>query len=392
VLKGASRVQIPPSPLAPAFGGSLRFMGETMFPPWAPFFAPGRATVTDGSRVYGRVRSRPDGTGRAAGVAVSFVVRRLGSGVVVMALVSFVSWLVFASSLNPLEVFFPKFTSPPALAAAARGHLHDPLVVRYWFWLEGLFSGQGFGHMVADDTPIGPLVIPAFERTLELMVYALVLAVVLSVLVSALTTRRRGSVGDIGLRAVTYLAASVPAFLAALVIQGGFVAAAKAWHTNVLASSGPPTAGLGVSLHAVTDWFQHMTLPALAMALGLAGLYSRYLRSALLATLGEPYVQVARAKGLPERTVRLRHALRTALTPFVAAVAFDAGTVFGASLAADYVFRLNGLASVFLNRGLFAGDPNVIETEIVISAALVVCAGIVGDLVCARLDPRIRSG
>ena len=318
---------------------------------------------------------------------MSFVVRRLGSGVVVMALVSFVSWLVFASALNPLAVFWPKFTSPPALAAAARGHLHDPLVVRYWFWLQGLFSGQGFGHMVADDTPIGPLVIPAFERTVELMVYALILAVALSVLVCAVTTRRRGSIGDIALRALTYLAASIPAFLAALMIQGGFVA----WHTNVLASSGPPTAGLGISLHALTDWFQHMTLPALAMAVGLVGLYSRYLRTALLGTLGEPYVQVARAKGLPERTVRLRHALRTALTPFVAAVAFDAGIVFGASLAADYVFRLNGLASVFLNRGLFAGDPNVIETELVISAALVVCAGIVGDLVCAWLDPRIRS-
>lgn len=323
---------------------------------------------------------------------MSFVVRRVGSGVVVVVLVSLVSWLVFASALNPLSVFFPKFTSPPALAAAARGHLHDPLVVRYWLWLAGLFSGRGFGHTVADNVPVGPLVVPALERSIELMVYALTLAVALSVLVCALTTRRRGSVGDIGLRAGTYLAASVPAFLAALLIQGGFVAAAKAWHTNVFASSGPPTAGLGTDLHPLTDWFQHMTLPAIAMAVGLAGLYSRYLRSALLATLGEPYVQVARAKGLPERTVRLRHALRTALTPFVAAVAFDAGTVFGVSLAADYVFQLNGLASVFLSRGLFSGDPNVIEAEIVVSAALVVCAGIVGDLVCARLDPRIRSG
>ena len=133
-----------------------------------------------------------------------------------------------------------------------------------------------------------------------------------------------------------------------------------------------------------------MTLPILVVAAGLVAAYSRYVRSAMIGALAAPYTTVARAKGLPERRVVLRHALRNSLASFVAALSLDFGAVFTASLAADWVFQLHGLASIFLGQLVSGSDPFVIQAELVLVAVLVVVANLVGDLVGAWLDPRAQ--
>ena len=129
---------------------------------------------------------------------------------------------------------------------------------------------------------------------------------------------------------------------------------------------------------------------ALAVALGFVGVYSRYLRSSLLVSLNEPYAWVARGKGLPEGTVIRRHALRNALVPFTTAMTLDFGAIFGATIAVDLIFGLGGLAELIYNGVVNLADPFLIQASIVVTAAIVVVAGIVGDVVCAWLDPRIR--
>jgi peptide/nickel transport system permease protein len=313
---------------------------------------------------------------------VRFLVRRLALGAVVMALLSFLSWLVFATALNPLWVFWADPKAPEALAAAKRAHMHDPVLLRYWLWLKGLFGGHGLGRTVVSNTPVWPVVEPALVRSLELVAASLVLVVLLSMLVGTVSAERRGSPLDVGLRTFSYAAWAMPAFLLALLLFGGGNALSRHWHSYPLAIAGPPT-GAG-------DWVQHMTLPALAVALGFVGAYSRYLRSSLIAALGEQYAVVARAKGLSERRVLFRHVLRLALVPMAGALALDFGMIFTATLAADEVFGLNGLATVFLNGSYSLGDPFMIEAIVLVSAGMVVVAGILGELACAWLDPRIR--
>ncbi len=319
-----------------------------------------------------------------------FLVRRLGLGVVVMATVSFFTWLVFATALNPLWSFFQTPHAPEVLAMRKRAHLDDPVVVRYWLWLKGLFTGRGFGREVVDNSAVWPQVEHAFITTLALIGIAIVIVALASVLVGTVAARRRGTALDLGLRGVSYLSWSMPAFLLALLLQHAFVAMANSWHFEPFAIGGTPTPGLGFTAHGVRDWAQHMTLPAVAVALGFIGAYSRYLRTALIVTLDAPYTVVARGKGLPERLVVRRYALRNALVPFTTVIALDFGAVFGASLAADYVFGLHGLASLFLAGGLLNADPYLIEASLVLSAAIVVVAGILGDIACALLDPRLR--
>ena len=323
---------------------------------------------------------------------LSYVLRRLGLGAIVLVAVSFLTWLVFATALNPLWQFFQTPHAPEVEAIRARAHLHDPVVWRYWLWLKGIFTGQGLGRTVVADQPVWPQVEHSFFLTLELITVATIIIVAGSLVVGVVAARRRGSPADVGLRGFSYISWAVPAFLLAILLQHAFVAMSDSWHFQPFAIGGPPTPGLGFTPAGVKDWFQHMTLPAIAIALGFIGVYSRYLRTSLLVTLDQPYTTVARAKGLPERQVVRRHALRNALIPFTTVIALEFGTIFAATLAADYVFGLHGLVSLFLYNGLLQGDPYLIEVPIVLVAAIVVAASIVADIACAALDPRLRYG
>jgi ABC-type dipeptide/oligopeptide/nickel transport system permease component len=315
-----------------------------------------------------------------AGV-LSFVVRRLLLGAVVVAAVSFLSWAFFATAASPIWSFYADPKSPQVLEIVRRAHLHDPLLTRYWLWVKGLFTGQGFGRTAVENAPVGQIVWPALRVSVELIAAAFVVVVALSVLLGALSARRRSPIAA-ALRTFSYVAWSVPAFLLAELALQGIVRVGPPWHLP-LALGGAPTGG-------VRDWFSHMTLPILVVAAGLVGVYSRYVRSAMIGALAAPYTTVARGKGLPERRVVLRHALRNSLGPFVAVLSLDFGAVFTASLAADFVFQLHGLASIFLGELTGGSDPFVIQAELVVVSVLVVFTNLVGDLVGAWLDPRAR--
>jgi peptide/nickel transport system permease protein len=120
-------------------------------------------------------------------------------------------------------------------------------------------------------------------------------------------------------------------------------------------------------------------------------MHARYVRSSLLVALGTPYVTTARAKGLPERTVILRHALRTSVVTFASALLLDFGSIFGAAMAVDWVFGLGGIGSLFVQT--IAGetlDPAAVQLILIITAGLVLLTSLLADLTVACLDPRVR--
>ncbi len=127
----------------------------------------------------------------------------------------------------------------------------------------------------------------------------------------------------------------------------------------------------------------------MALAIGHTGIYARYARTAMLVSLGEQYTIVARAKGLTERRIVIRHALRNSLVPVASLLSLELGAVVGASLAADAVFNLGGLASAFL-AGLAPADPVPLTALVVVAAGVVAIFLVVSDLLVGLLDPRIR--
>ncbi len=318
-----------------------------------------------------------------------FLLRRLVLGLVALFVALSGSFFFFASQYLPLR--------------------STPLLHAYWVWLRGVPSGRSLSHGL-----YGPILWPvltAFERTLALLGLTLVFVLVVAVALGCVAAARRGSALDLVLRTGSYVAWAVPGFVLAIVLQQALGRIAGGWGLGwfpAVGWAGECPGGQGIDLHTfrcpaagtglthVGTVLYHLTLPAVALAVGFVGLHARYLRNSLLDALDAPYITVARAKGLPERAVLLRHALRNALVTFVPAVLSDFGAIFGAALVVDVVFGLRGLGAVFIGQLHLNVDATVpmeiygMQLLLLIGGALVLTASLLGEVVVVLLDPRTR--
>ena len=137
------------------------------------------------------------------------------------------------------------------------------------------------------------------------------------------------------------------------------------------------------------DTFTHLLLPTVALLLISFASYTRYSRAGMLEVLNQDFIRTARAKGLPERTVVVRHAFRNMLIPITTLVAFDVGALLGGAIITEKVFAIPGMGSLFY-AGLFRGDLNPVMAYFVIIAAMAILFNFLADLSYAALDPRVR--
>ena len=332
----------------------------------------------------------------------AFLVRRLLLAVVTVVSVSFIAFVSFGKSLDPSYPLVVAQDQTPRHLVQAHYHLTDPILERYWLWVKS-FAHHGFGKGVSTNVVDGKVVEGtgnfgselwhAGWITIQLVGYALVLTVLLSLLLGTVSARWRGGSADVGVRLLTYVSWSVPAFLIAFFFRRWFTgdqtASAFVYGPQTLQHPGRPVFLIGAPTGGFVDWFQHMTLPAIALALGLVGVYSRYIRSSMLVALGQPYAVVARAKGLSEGRVVVRHALRNSLIPFVSALSLEIGAIVGASMAADWVFSMGGVATLTIG-ALGRADPFEMTAVVITLSLLVIVFMTLADLVVGLLDPRAR--
>jgi peptide/nickel transport system permease protein len=319
-----------------------------------------------------------------------FLLRRVAFGLLALFVGLSGVFLFFASKYPPLY--------------------YQPLAHTYWVWLRGLPSG----HSLNDGLLAGhqlSAVGSAFGRTLLLLVVTLVIVLLISVPLACLSAAKRGSSFDFVVRCVSYGIWAVPVFLAATIGQEGLGRVPGGWGLPwfpYVGWAGDCPNGQGIDNHTfqcpsgghglnhVGLVFDHLALPAMVLALGFVGLQSRYLRSALLEALDAPYVTVARAKGLPERAVMLRHAVRNALATFVPALVSDFGLIFGAALAIDFIFQLGGIGSLFINSlklnadGFVPVDTYALVFALLLGGGLMLMVSILGEAALWMLDPRTR--
>ena len=157
-----------------------------------------------------------------------------------------------------------------------------------------------------------------------------------------------------------------------------------------IATIGSQTPGLDGSVWVLgVDTFTHLLLPTLALILVSFAGYTRYSRASLLEVMNQDYIRTARAKGLTERTVVMRHAFRNALIPIATIVAFDVGAIIGGAVITERVFGWTGMGALFVN-GLDRVDPNPVMAFFLVTGSLAIIFNLIADLVYAGLDPRIR--
>lgn len=319
-----------------------------------------------------------------------FFLRRLIFGLFAMFVALSLSFFYFASKFYPLR-------SQPTLHA-------------YWAWLRGIPTGHSLTRGLLNPHLL-PMVGAAFGRTMALLALTLVIIVVIAIPVGCISAATRGSALDLGLRVGTYVAWAVPAFVVAIVFQQGFGRLPLGWGLGWFPGvgwAGSCPGGEGVDIrtgvcpaagHGLThvgNVIYHLTLPALALALGFIAINARYLRNSLLDTLDAPFITVARGKGLTERAVLMRHGLRNAFVAFVPALVSDIGLIFGGALVVDYVFKLGGMGTLFLallpysQDGIVLVDTYALMVLFVFGAAVMITVATLGEAVVALLDPRVR--
>jgi peptide/nickel transport system permease protein len=319
-----------------------------------------------------------------------FFLRRLIFGLFAMFVALSLSFVYFASKFYPLR-------SQPTLHA-------------YWAWLRGIPTGHSLTRGLLNPHLL-PMIGAAFGRTMALLALTLVIIVVIAIPVGCISAATRGSALDLGLRVGTYVAWAVPAFVVAIVFQQGFGRLPLGWGLGWFpgvgwAGSCPGGEGVDISTgvcpaagHGLThvgNVIYHLTLPALALALGFIAINARYLRNSLLDTLDAPFITVARGKGLTERAVLMRHGLRNAFVAFVPALVSDIGLIFGGALVVDYVFKLGGMGTLFLallpysQDGIVLVDTYALMVLFVFGAAVMITVATLGEAVVALLDPRVR--
>jgi peptide/nickel transport system permease protein len=310
-----------------------------------------------------------------------FAARRAAQAVPLLLVVSVLVFaLIHAAPGGPLSLYLDNPNVRPADIERLRRAmgLDQPLGMQYLAWLAAFVRGD-WGYSYADGRPVLDRMLERAPATLQLVGVSTIVAVLVSMAVGIAAALRRGA--DRAASVVAIAGLSVPVFWLGLVLQLTF-ANTLGW----LPSSGRASfAGGGVG-----DRVAHLVLPVAVLALAHAAGWSRYLRGSMRLALAQPVANAARARGVTERRVVLRHALRHALLPFATVVLLDASIMASGAVVTESVFAWPGIGSLF-TEALAKRDYTVLMAFLMCASVAVVMLSFLADVAVHALDPRTRD-
>jgi len=312
---------------------------------------------------------------------LSFAVRRALQVVPLLLIVSLLVFaLIHAAPGGPLSLYLDNPNVRPQDIERLRRQmgLDQPLPAQYLAWLRAFVVGD-WGYSYADGRPVMDRILERVPATLELVGLSALLAVIVAMAVGLVSSMRRGVDRALTIGAVAGF--SLPVFWLGLVLQLVF-ANALGW----LPSSGRSSfAGTGAF-----DRVAHLVLPVVVLAVAHAAGWSRYLRSSMRQALREPFIRGARSRGVSEQRIVLRHALRTALLPFVTVVLLDVSMMTSGAVVTESVFAWPGVGGLF-TESLARRDYTVLMAFLMCGSVAVAVLNLVADIVVHALDPRTRD-
>jgi peptide/nickel transport system permease protein len=321
-----------------------------------------------------------------------FLVRRGLQAIPLLLVISaLVFLLIHAAPGGPLAIYLSNPNVRPEDIERLRRALglDRPLWQQYWSWLAAFAQGD-WGYSFSDGRPVATRILERIPATLELVGVSIAVALALALPAGIASAVRRGGWFDRATTALAVAGISLPAFWLGLILQIVF-AIGLGW----LPSSGRATPGWSGGSSAfgaggILDHAQHLVLPVMVLAIVQAAAWSRYLRGSMLETLAQPFVLAGRARGLPARTVVLRHALRPAAGPVIAVVMVDAALLASGAVVTESVFAWPGLGSLF-TEALARRDYSVLMALLMLTSTAIVVFNIVADAAHALVDPRVTA-
>jgi peptide/nickel transport system permease protein len=335
----------------------------------------------------------------------AYIIRRLIAAVILLLIVSAVTFVIFfeipklaGENANQLAAqYVGRDPSPESIAAVKRNlGLDQPLYTQYWHFIKQIFVGAHynygpdktfchapcFGYSFKNHLPVWPDITSRVPVTLSLAVGAAIIWVITGVLIGVISALRPGSFFDRFAMIIALAGVSLPIFFTGLLSKAIFVYGPgwlKIWQevTYVPFTDNP------------LKWASNLVLPWITLAFLYAALYARLTRAGMLETMGEDYIRTARAKGLRERKVIVRHGLRAALTPIVTIFGLDFGLLLGGAVLTETVFNLPGVGA-YAYQAITNNDLPQILGVVLVAAFFVVFCNLVVDIVYAVVDPRVR--
>jgi peptide/nickel transport system permease protein len=325
----------------------------------------------------------------------AYIIRRLVAMVAMLIVLSVIVFLLFAAlPSEPARLVCGKSCTPQIIKAIDHKFGYDkPLYVQYGKFAKGIFAGRTYGEGKAAFQCHAPCLGYSFLRnedvttlikdslpvTAQLALGGFVLWILVGVSVGIVAALKRGKWQDRTIMGAALIGYSFPSFFIALLliffiqIKFGLLG----FHSYVPIYDNPG------------EWFKAFLLPWVAIALLYAAFYSRLTRNQMLETLGEDYIRTARAKGLPERTVIGKHALRAGLTPIVTAAGLDLAGLLGGAIIIEQVFALPGIGRMSVD-SVTTSDLPVVTGTVMVAAFFIILANLIVDLLYAVIDPRVR--
>ncbi|NYV74837.1 ABC transporter permease [Streptomyces sp. UH6] len=329
---------------------------------------------------------------------LAYLIRRLIAAAVMLVVIIVVVFGIFFlipkwAGIDPAANFVGKQADPAAIEAVRQKlGLAEPIHSQVWEFFKGIFAGRTyvgggdvtncaapcFGYSFRTEQEIFPVLMDRFPVTLALALGAALLWLLLGVSAGVLSALKRGSIWDRGAMVIALGGVSLPIYFTGMVAAAIFIYG-LGWID-----------GQFVPLEeSFTGWLGGLILPWVTLAFLYAAMYARITRATMLEVLGEDYIRTARAKGLAEKTVIGKHAMRSAMTPVLTMLGMDIGALIGGAILTETTFNLPGLGQAVL-QAIRTQDLPVILGVVLITSIAVIVANLVVDVLYSAIDPRVR--
>jgi peptide/nickel transport system permease protein len=316
-----------------------------------------------------------------------FVVRRLLWSALLLLIISFITYVVFVLLPSADPALLRAGRNPtPELVASIRETLglDRPWYVQYAIYVKNLVLHFDFGYSYQNNVAVKDTLFDRLPATVSLAVGGAVIWLLIGVAVGIASAVKRGTLIDRLTMGGALIAISAPAYWLGLVAIYLF--------SKDLGKVLPIFAGAGQYTPITQDplaWASALVLPWIVLATSFSAAYARFLRSNLLDVLGEDYIRTAKAKGLPERRVVLKHGVRSAVTPVVTMFGLDLGILLGGAILIEAVFNIPGIGRLAFD-AIQKSDLPMVQGTVLIGALAIVTMNLIVDVVYAFLDPRVR--
>jgi peptide/nickel transport system permease protein len=325
-----------------------------------------------------------------------YIVRRLLQAIpLLLGVLTLVFLFMHAAPGDPTAIYMHPSVSPEVLEQMRRNWgLDQPLYIQYLRWMKAFLTGD-FGMSLSQNRPVAAILAERIPNTLILSGTALLLIFAIGIAIGIVQAVRQYSTLDNALTFSALFIYSMPSFWLALMLV--LLLAYKVyqidWWPELLRFPASGTTSIDYDMLSgwakLGDRLRHLVLPSIALGVSSAASVARYMRSSMLEVIRQDYIRTARAKGLPERTVILKHALKNALLPIITLLGLYLPFLFSGAVLVEHVFAWPGMGKTIVD-AIYQRDYPLVMATSFLFAVMVVIGNLIADLLYAVVDPRIR--